>query len=178
MRIAGSRLLLDAMTSPVDSAPYFVQRAEEISLARRVSDALKARGVTTLAQLAFCVGQPGQVLAQADFDAWSESILANLTVGEKASLRRLILEAQTMLVASLKDMAEPSESAAPKKVGVAERNARMDQLRTQLAGVSLTGQLEPSHALLDLAVQQWENRCLRYVGPRSTRLMWLLSSGT
>ena len=74
MRIAGSRLLLDAMTSPVDSAPYFVQRAEEISLARRVSDALKAKGVTTLAQLAFCVGQPGQVLAQADFDAWSESI--------------------------------------------------------------------------------------------------------
>ena len=70
-----------------------------------------------------------------------------------------------MLVASLKDMAEPSESAAPKKVGVAERNARMDQLRTQLAGVSLTGQLEPSHALLDLAVQQWENRCLKYVGP-------------
>ena len=153
------------MTSPVDSAPYFVQRAEEISLARRVSDALKAKGVTTLAQLAFCVGQPGQVLAQADFDTWSESIPANLTVGEKASLRRLILEAQTMLVASLKDMAEPSESAAPKKVGVAERNARMDQLRTQLAGVSLTGQLEPSHALLDLAVQQWENRCLKYVGP-------------
>ena len=153
------------MTSPVDSAPYFVQRAEEISLARRVSDALKAKGVTTLAQLAFCVGQPGQVLAQADFDTWSESILANLTVGEKASLRRLILEAQTMLVASLKDMAEPSESAAPKKVGVAERNARMDQLRTQLAGVSLTGQLEPSHALLDSAVQQWENRCLKYVGP-------------
>ena len=156
MRIAGSRLLLDAMTSPVDSAPYFVQRA-----ARRVSDALKAKGVTTLAQLAFCVGQAGQVLAQADFDAWSESILANLTVGEKASLRRLILEAQTMLVALLKDMAEPSESAAPKKVGVAERNARMDQLRTQLAGVSLTGHLEPSHALLDLAVQQWENCCLK-----------------
>ena len=153
------------MTSPVDSAPYFVQRAEEISLARRVSDALKAKGVTTLAQLAFCVGQPGQVLAQADFDTWSEGILSDLTVGEKASLRRLILEAQTTLVASLKDMAEPSESAAPKKVGVAERNARMDQLQTQLAGVSLTGQLEPSHALLDLAVQQWENRCLKYVGP-------------
>ena len=70
-----------------------------------------------------------------------------------------------MLVASLKDMTEPSEGTAPKKVGVAERNARMDQLRTQLAGVSLTGPLEPSHALLDLAVQQWETRCLRYIGP-------------
>ncbi|CAE7483607.1 unnamed protein product, partial [Symbiodinium sp. KB8] len=154
-----------AMTSPVDSAPYFIQRAEEISLGRRVSDALKAKGVNTLAQLAFCVGQPGQVLASTEFDSWSEGILTDLTVGEKASLRRLILEAQTMLVASLKDMTESSEGATPKKVGVAERNARMDQLRTQLAGVSLTGPLEPSHALLDLAVQQWETRCLRYIGP-------------
>eukprot|EP00439_Symbiodinium_sp_Y106_P001000 s15222_g1.t1 len=42
-----------------------------------------------------------------------------MTVGEKASLRRLILEAQTMLAASLKDMAEPSEGAAPKKAYVA-----------------------------------------------------------
>ncbi|CAE7837218.1 pol [Symbiodinium sp. CCMP2592] len=153
-----------AMTSSVDSAPFFVQRADEISLAKRVVDALKGKGVTTLAQLAFCVGQPGQVLSQTEFDTWSEAMLVGITVGEKASLRRLILEAQTMLVASLKDLAEPAEHASPKKVGVAERNARMDQLRTQLAGVSLTGQLEPSHALLDMAVQQWESRCLKYIG--------------
>ncbi|CAE7668743.1 ANKRD50 [Symbiodinium sp. CCMP2592] len=154
-----------AMTSSVDSAPFFVQRADEISLAKRVVDALKGKGVTTLAQLAFCVGQPGQVLSQTEFDTWTEAMLVGITVGEKASLRRLILEAQTMLVASLKDLAEPAEHASPKKVGVAERNARMDQLRTQLAGVSLTGQLEPSHALLDMAVQQWESRCLKYIGP-------------
>ena len=153
------------MTSHVDSAPYLIQRAGEISLSSRISDALKAKGVTTLAQLAFCVGQPGQVLSPTDFETWSDALLTGMTVGEKASLRRLILEAQTMLVASLKDMAEPSEGAAPKKVGVAERNARMDQLRTQLSGVSLTGQLEPSHALLDMAVQQWESRCLKYIGP-------------
>ncbi|CAE7196356.1 unnamed protein product [Symbiodinium sp. CCMP2592] len=86
-----------AMTSSVDSAPFFVQRADEISLAKRVVDALKGKGVTTLAQLAFCVGQPGQVLSQTEFDTWSEAMLVGITVGEKASLRRLILEAQTML---------------------------------------------------------------------------------
>ncbi|CAE7540441.1 unnamed protein product [Symbiodinium sp. CCMP2592] len=128
-----SQQLYLAMTSSVDSAPFFVQRADEISLAKRVVDALKGKGVTTLAQLAFCVGQPGQVLSQTEFDTWSEAMLVGITVGEK--------------------------------VGVAERNARMDQLRTQLAGVSLTGQLEPSHALLDMAVQQWESRCLKYIGP-------------
>ena len=41
----------------------------------------------------FCVGQPGQVLVQAEFETWSESLLTGMTVGEKASLRRLILEA-------------------------------------------------------------------------------------
>ena len=76
------------MTSPVDSAPYFIQRAEEISLGRRVSDALKAKGVNTLAQLAFCVGQPGQVLASTEFDSWSESILADLTACVASSLKR------------------------------------------------------------------------------------------
>ncbi|CAE7264827.1 unnamed protein product [Symbiodinium sp. CCMP2592] len=119
---------------------------------------------TTLGYLAM-TSSVDSVLSQTEFDTWSEAMLVGITVGEKASLRRLILEAQTMLVASLKDLAEPAEHASPKKVGVAERNARMDQLRTQLAGVSLTGQLEPSHALLDMAVQQWESRCLKYIGP-------------
>ena len=153
------------MTSLVDSAPYLVQRATEVSLTQRVSEKLQSKGVITLAQLAFCVGQPGQVLVQADFDRWADGVLNDMTVGEKASLRRLILEAQTLLVATLKDMAEQPENASPKKVGLAERNSRMDQLRSQLVGVSITGQLEPSHALLDLTVQQWDNRCLKHIGP-------------
>ncbi|CAE7242947.1 unnamed protein product, partial [Symbiodinium sp. CCMP2456] len=62
-------------------------------------------------------------------------------------------------------MAEQPENASPKKVGLAERNSRMDQLRSQLVGVSITGQLEPSHALLDMTVQQWDNRCLKHIGP-------------
>ena len=167
------------MTSPVDSAPYFVQRAEEISLARRVSDALKAKGVTTLAQLAFCVGQPGQVLAQADFDTWSESILANLTVGEKASLRRLILEAQTMLVASLKDMAEPSESAAPKNAKPITTSLSLEggKLKiTETDGVE-DRDIEGSLQVLNAPPSR---RGICFCSPvgRSTRLMWLLSLST
>ena len=157
------------MTSLVDSAPYLVQRATEVSLTQRVSEKLQSKGVITLAQLAFCVGQPGQVLVQADFDRWADGVLNDMTVGEKASLRRLILEAQTLLVATLKDMAEQPENASPKKVGLAERNSRMDQLRSQLVGVSITGQLEPSHALLDLTVQQWDNRCLKHIGASHQR---------
>ena len=121
-----------AMTSQVDSAAYFSQRAAEVSLTTRVTTALQDAGLKTLSQLAFCVGQPGQLLPQTDFDNWTNSLLQNMTIGEKASLRRLILESQTMLVATLKDMTEQPDGASLKKVGMAERNARMEKLKLQL----------------------------------------------
>ena len=94
------------MTTIVDSKPYFKQRAAEVALTERVVNALATTGVVTLSQLAFCVGQPGQILPQDDFNKWGTSLLQDLTLGEKGSLKRLILEAQTLLVASLKDFAE------------------------------------------------------------------------
>ena len=155
------------MTSQVDSAAYFSQRAAEVSLTltTRVITALQDAGLKTLSQLAFCVGQPGQLLPQTDFDNWTNSLLQNMTIGEKASLRRLILESQTMLVATLKDMTEQPDGASLKKVGMAERNARMEKLKLQLKGVAISGPLEPSHGLLDAAMQQWDSRSLKHIGP-------------
>ena len=77
------------MTSQVDSAAYFSQRAAEVSLTTRVTTALQDAGLKTLSQLAFCVGQPGQLLPQTDFDNWTNSLLQNMTIGEKAPYRRL-----------------------------------------------------------------------------------------
>ena len=153
------------MTSQVDSAAYFSQRAAEVSLTTRVITALPDAGLKTLSQLAFGVGQPGQLLPQTDFDNWTNSLLQNMTIGEKASLRRLILESQTMLVATLKDMTEQPDGASLKKVGMAERNARMEKLKLQLKGVAISGPLEPSHGLLDAAMQQWDSRSLKHIGP-------------
>ena len=153
------------MTSIVDSKAYFKQRAGEISLEERVVNALNTKGVHTLSQVAFCVGQPGQVLPAEEFDKWAITLIADITFGEKASLRRLMLEAQTLLVASLKDIAEHPEGTTSKKVGLAERNARLDKLRNDLTGIDISGELEPSHALLDATMQQWESRTLKYLGP-------------
>ena len=133
--------LLIAMTSQVDSPAYFAQRAAEVSLTARVTQALSDAGLKTLAP-------------QTDFDNWANSLLQNMTIGEKASLRRLILESQTMLVAILKDMTEQPDGASLKKVGVAARNARMEKLKLQLKGVAIAGPLEPSHGLLDATMQQ------------------------
>ena len=54
-----------------------------------------------------------------------------------------------MLVATLKDMTEQPDGASLKKVGMAERNARMEKLNLQLRGVAIVGPLEPSQGLLD-----------------------------
>ena len=163
--------LVEVTTSneQVDSAAYFAQRAAEVSLTARVIQALSDAGLKTLAQLAFCVGQPGHLLPQTDFDNWANSLLQNMTIGEKASLRRLILESQTMLVATLKDMTEQPDGASLKKVGMAERNARMEKLKLQLKGVAISGPLEPSHALLDATMQQWDSRSLKHIGPEKCR---------
>ncbi|CAE7942727.1 unnamed protein product, partial [Symbiodinium necroappetens] len=96
-----------AMTSQVDSAAYFSQRAAEVYLTTRVITALQDAGLKTLSQLAFCVGQPGQLLPQTDFDNWTNSLLQNMTIGP----------------------------------------------------------LEPSHGLLDAAMQQWDSRSLKHIGP-------------
>ena len=153
------------MTTIVDSKPYFKQRAAEVALTERVVNALATTGVVTLSQLAFCVGQPGQILPQDDFNKRGTSLLQDLTLGEKGSLKRLILEAQTLLVASLKDFAEHPEGVSTKKVGLAERNARLDKLRNDLTGIDISGDLEPAHSLLDAAMHQWDTRTLKYLGP-------------
>ena len=62
-------------------------------------------------------------------------------------------------------MTEQPDGASLKKVGMAERNARMEKLKLQLKGVAISGPLEPSHGLLDAAMQQWDSRSLKHIGP-------------
>lgn len=45
----------------------------------------------------------------------------------------------------------------------AEREARLANLRTRLAGVLIEGHTEPSHALLDQASQMYDQNILRYI---------------
>ncbi len=60
-----------------------------------------------------------------------------LTMGLTAGLRRLHFEAEIILTSVLKaSIEEPvGESAAPKSTPVAERNARIRQMRNDLPGI-------------------------------------------
>ena len=82
-------------------------------------------------------------------------------------MRRLHFEAEVVITAALRSAVEnpDKEGSGPKPLPFAERAARTATLRQQLPGLNLSGQNEPSLALVDECVFQFETRMLRYVEP-------------
>ena len=86
-------------------------------------------------------------------------------ISENNAVRRLAFEARTLLVASLRQIVDQKEDGAPKKIGAAERETRMASIRTELAGLLICDDNEPSHALLEKTCQIFETNTLRYLEP-------------
>lgn len=82
-----------------------------------------------------------------------------------AALRRLHFEAEIVITSALRASVETPDSSVPKPIPLAERNARLEDLRQRLGGVEIRGPTEPANSLLDECVQQYELRTLRYVDP-------------
>ena len=57
------------------------------------------------------------------------------------------------------------EGAGPKPLPYAERSARLENLKQMLPGLNVEGVYEPSMALVDECVFQYDSRTLRYVEP-------------
>ena len=154
------------MATLLDSEAQFEARALEIGLTQPVVDAVKAAGVTTLSRLAFSVGQPGQAIVPNDVDNFLQGALGRpATLAESAGVRRLAFEAQTFLVASLRQVVEQRDDGVPKKIGAAERESRMRTMRAELTGLDIQDELEPSHSLLEKVCQIHETNNLRYIEP-------------
>ena len=85
------------------------------------------------------------------------------TMQDVSSLRRLLFESQTLVMAQLREQVSNPEMQMTRKLPLVEREAKMRQLRARLPGVLLEHQLEPSHALLNLVAQMWETRQFQYI---------------
>ena len=86
------------------------------------------------------------------------------TLGAAATVRRLHFEAEIVLTASFKaSIEQPDRDGEP--LPYAERTARMATLQGQLPGLNLDGINEPSLALVDECVRQYDSRNLRYIEP-------------
>eukprot|EP00973_Karenia_brevis_P028055 3862874-Karenia_brevis.AAC.1 len=51
----------------------------------------------------------------------------------------------------------------PKKLPGAERQARLEEVRSELSGLNIVGRLEPSHALVDKMVSMQESGAVRHI---------------
>ena len=52
-----------------------------------------------------------------------------------------------------------------KKLPQAEKQARLVQQQTKLSGLSITGELQPSHARIDLPASMLESNAELWIGP-------------
>eukprot|EP00438_Fugacium_kawagutii_P006143 Skav228576 [mRNA] locus=scaffold1470:20582:34006:+ [translate_table: standard] len=136
-------------SSSSDEEPSQPRSEEPVGFPRNFIDAVKAHGAQTLSQLAFALGQPGQPIQDAAVDAFITAATHRAaTLQEVANLKRVAFESQTFLIATLRQTVERSDDT-PKKIAYAERATRMENLRRNLTGVSITGELEPAHCLLE-----------------------------
>ena len=151
------------MTTLIDSSAHFEGRLRELGVASGVVTAIKNHGVTTLSQLAFAVGQPGQPLVDATIDAFLQAALGRgPALNESAAIKRAAFEAQTYLIATLRQNVERGDET-PHKIAFAERTSRMEALRAAVVGISVTGEHDPAHCLLDKACQMYESNTLKYL---------------
>lgn len=152
------------MVSIIDSEAHFSKRSEEIGLGVAGQTSLTRAGYTTLGRLAFAVGQPGTPLVEHDFNNFATNILGGMaSMHDISSIKRLLFESQTMVMANLREQVTSPDVFTSKKMPAVEREAKMRNLRARLPGVLIEKQIEPSHALLNLVAQIWESRQLVYI---------------
>ncbi len=155
------------MTSLIDSRAHFESRLKELGLSQALVTNILAHGVETLSQLAFAVGQPGQPLTDASIDQFINAATGRApAIGEGAILKRAAFEAQTFLIATLRQSVERTDEA-PRKIAFAERSSRMEALRAALTGIEISGEQEPAHCVLDKACNIYESNTLKYLDPAS-----------
>lgn len=140
----------------------------DIGLAQPDVDRLCNAGYKTLASFAFsCNYLPGATDDSA-FVAMVKQVLqlaadAVPTGAQTACFRRLFWEASVLVTADLKSRAERSDESPIRRLAVPERAHRYAQLKAKLPGMTLEGDLEPSDALVDACVQQYDDNRLSYV---------------
>ncbi|CAE7825729.1 unnamed protein product [Symbiodinium necroappetens] len=154
------------MSTVIDSDAAFKQRCVESAGDQALHAKLCEQGIKNFKTLAFAIGSPQQPPTEAQFDAFSVRVYGtDPTMGQTAVLRHLHSEATTLVVQTYRDMVthDPSDFSHTRKVPVPEKRARLDMQRRRLSGMEISGELEPSHQLLDLINQQYESGIITWV---------------
>ena len=153
-------------TRITESTATFEQQAKDAGLSQPWIDAFKAANMDTLAKLCYAVTVPGTTPTDAQVTAFLATLrpLAAPTLADTTAIKRLIFESQTFMVYTLKAAVQGSDETVH-KLAPAERRIRLADQRTRLAGVNISGPLEPAHSLYNMCTSMIESCEIKYISP-------------
>ena len=152
----------------VDSQATFQVHCDKIDPSGWLKRVMAQNSLRTFSDLGFAVGTPQAPASSNEFDTFCNQLNANvdMSLSEVARVRRLHFEACTLIVAHTKQQVSlDATSEGNRKLPVAEKQARLQLQQTRLTGVSITGELQPSYALIDLAASMLESNAVIWIPP-------------
>lgn len=148
----------------VESQAVFESRVSAVGLSDEVKKAFLDGGVKSLATLAFISDyHPGSQSEKSLLEVFEKLLGRESSVAERAGLRRLFHESYALVTAELKSSVEKSEESVTRKLSQPERNDRYETQVKKLSGMKLRGQHEPADALVDFAVNIYDDNRLRWI---------------
>ena len=151
------------MASGLESAAVLKARCVQLGITTAEVDLIVTAGFGTMGAFAFGSSfQPGQPDEGPLLDFF-RSIFANPNPALIGKLRRVYYESHTMALSDMRSRIDRTEDDKPRKLQVPERAQRTLNQRARLTGLTLTGELEPSFALIDKVADQYESSELRYI---------------
>ena len=152
--------------SVTDSTPNFLAPCSALGLSEQIQDELCQSGLDTISKFAFSSSYvPGQQDEQPFRDAMQAALSNPPSVGEAATLRRLLHESCALTAAELKQTVDRSEDQGVKRLAQPERADRLRRQQEKLSRLAIRGNLEPSDRLVDVAVTMFEENRLSYIEP-------------
>ena len=155
--------------SLVESTAAFRQRCDEIVADGGLKDALDAQDIKTHSAMAFSMGTPQMTPTDEQFDALARRIYrAAPNVGQMSALRRIHFESTTLVISTIREKVTSDGTErgdAAKRVPLAEKKQRREDQLARLSGISMVGELDPSHSLLDHANQMHESGVIVWLAP-------------
>ena len=114
---------------------------------------------------AFCCNfQPGSQDDTPLFNFIEAALGAKPSGASASNFRRLFFESHAMCLQDLKNRLDRNENTEAKILPLAEKVERVSHLKEKLSGLEITSELEPSHHLIDKAVQQYEEEFNQVLG--------------
>ena len=166
-----TRLLVNSLSCAmalVDSKAAFEQHCDKIDDSGALKAMLTGENLTTYSQLWFAIGSPQKPPTDDEFVEFGRALNngVDLTIAALANLKRIHFESLTIVIANTKSRAIGDTGAEiVRKIPLAEKQARHVAQQPRLSGVQISGETQPSHALLDLVANMIETNFVVWVAP-------------